>query len=108
MTGEANADDLTAAEDELTEASLELEAAELAAESGGKKMKDAWNAARAEAGLLEDATYGSKEAIDQWSERREQRPPLAPGDRVGGRSGPPPGGRSGLRRDGIHGGGGGT
>ena len=84
VTGTANADELTAAEDDLTEASLDLEAAELAAENGGKKMKDAWNAARAEAGLLTDATYGSKEAIDQWSAAVNNAPRWHPGTGTGG------------------------
>ena len=51
-------------------------------------MKDAWNAARAEAGLLEDATWKSKEAIDQWSDAVNNAPRWHPG--TGSGAGPTP------------------
>jgi hypothetical protein len=98
VTGKANADELSLAEDRLISASLEVQDATADAAVGAHAMREGWNAAAAAAGILEGATWESKEAIDQWSQAVRNAPRWNPGGPTGG---PTPFARGGRFRAGM-------
>ena len=84
VSGTATADELRQPKTTSPIAHLDLEIAQGDVEKSAGLMEDAWNHARAEAGLLTDITLQSKDAIDQWSDAVNNAPRWHPGTGTSG------------------------